>query len=174
MKRIVILCIAGIVGLRLYSQDTTSAAIMANELETMTWYVDDSCFTVRMALYSGDSYVVTRYTKERGTHYAYVENKGKSYQVIPIAMHDETKHSSLDEIGSAISVKLGKRFSVRVGDSTTLMLIPIFDDNRMPGDFVRPVLLDGDLIYVSRIISPNVYWGIEYNRNKHPSKKRGR
>lgn len=139
----------------------------------MTWFVDDSITSIETRLYSYDSFLVNKYTKECGTYYALVEKSGKAYQVIPISVYNE-KHSPHGMDGSTIMqncMKPCKRFGVNVGDSATIMLIPIFNDNRMPGGFVHSVILCGKRIYVSRIFSSNVYWGIEFGREIETSLK---
>lgn len=139
----------------------------------MTWFVDDSITSIETLQYSYDSFLVSKYTKECGTYYALVEKSGKTYQVIPISVHNE-KHSTRGMDGSTIMqncMNPCKRFGANVGDSATLKLIPIFNDSRMPGGFVHYIILCGERINVSRIFSSNVYWGIESDREIETSLK---
>lgn len=122
----------------------------------LSWIINDSYYHADVSSFETHRFGVIEYEKAYGTLYVYVKSNEEIYQVIPIVF-DSTIGNDTN-----FSCKFyNKKFTNTKDGLVQLKLIPIFAEERMPGDLVNSVYLNDHLIHVQRRVSTNVYWGIE-------------
>lgn len=129
----------------------------STDLEHISWIVDDSCFHADVSSYESHRVEIIESKQVHGTSYIYVKSNEKLFQVIPISLGS----TAINDTNIRCFKIFNKKASTTKDNIIQLKLIPIFPEERMPGDLVNSVYLNGYLLNVQRRAATNVYWGIE-------------
>ena len=119
-----------------------------NNGEYPTICVDGIYRTLDTTAFICDTFEVFDINKEKGYYRIDVVRENQYYPII--SCHSQSKQVGCGE-------------KIRKGEFYVLTLIPIFEEDRMPGDLVHLVSINNTALELSRIYSANLYVCLDFN-----------